>query len=110
MKIYVAGPYSTGNVSTNVKAAVLAGDELAGRGHIVFIPHLTFFWGMLCPHENEFWMQQDFGWVRACDALLRLPGESPGADREVALAESLGKLVYNSTEEVPLASACPRLE
>jgi len=36
-----------------------------------------------------------------CDALLRLPGESVGADRDVALAHDRGIPVYHRVEDVP---------
>jgi hypothetical protein len=36
-----------------------------------------------------------------CDAVLRLPGESRGADQDVALAEKRNLPVYRSIEEVP---------
>ncbi len=35
-----------------------------------------------------------------CDGLLRLPGKSSGADKEVALAESKKIPVFHSIEEV----------
>ena len=36
--------------------------------------------------EYETWMEYDLAWLGACEALLRLPGHSPGADREVRYA------------------------
>lgn len=42
--------------------------------------------------------------LERCDAVLRLPGESPGADREVHYAISLGKPVYYGLEELPNVS------
>lgn len=104
MRIYIAGPISTGDHSLNVRNGILAGDELAQRGHIVFIPHLTHFWHMLCPHANAFWYAQDNEWLPLCDAVLCLPGESVGADGEVELARKLGKPVYFSVDEVPPAT------
>lgn len=101
MRIYVACPLSIGDVTLNVRAGILAGDALARRGHTVFIPALTHFWHMLCPHDYEFWMEQDLRWIDVCDALYRVNGESKGADREVAYAQSLGKPVYHSILEVP---------
>ena len=38
-----------------------------------------------------------------CDAVLRLKGESSGADRMVAVARSLGLPIYFSLEEIPAA-------
>lgn len=77
------------------------GDWVASFGHTVFIPHLTHFWHKQIPHEYEFWMRQDFEWLKCCDAVLRLPGESSGADREVALALELGIPVYYSIFDIP---------
>lgn len=36
-----------------------------------------------------------------CDAVLRLPGESTGADRDVALATERGLPVYHRVEDIP---------
>jgi hypothetical protein len=40
-----------------------------------------------------------------CDAVLRLPGESTGADRDVAIAAERGIPVYYDVEEIPAHSA-----
>lgn len=101
MKIYIAGPYSNGDVEENVRIAIHAGDYVARFGHIPFIPHLTHFWHMLIHHDYEFWMKQDMEWLKECDALLRLEGESKGADREVAMAQELGLKIYTSVFDVP---------
>jgi hypothetical protein len=39
--------------------------------------------------------------LQHCDAVLRLPGESRGADQDVAIARQLGIAVYWSLEEIP---------
>ncbi|PRY68438.1 hypothetical protein B0I08_104140 [Glaciihabitans tibetensis] len=36
-----------------------------------------------------------------CDAVLRLPGTSKGADQDVAIARERGLPVYTSLEEIP---------
>jgi hypothetical protein len=38
-----------------------------------------------------------------CDAVLRLPGESTGADQDVAIATELGLPVYYRVEDIPAA-------
>ena len=38
-----------------------------------------------------------------CDAVLRIPGDSNGADQDVALAQKLGLKVYFSLDEIPNA-------
>lgn len=98
MKIYIAGPYSKGDVAQNISAAIHAGDYVASLGHAPFVPHLTHFWHLLIQHDYEFWMAQDLEWLKACDALLRLPGESAGADREVEAALALG-MVFDVPHE-----------
>lgn len=39
--------------------------------------------------------------LQHCDAVLRLPGESRGADQDVAIARERGIPVYSSIEEIP---------
>jgi hypothetical protein len=44
-------------------------------------------------------MQLDFEKIKRCDVLLRLSGESSGADREVDFALSINKMVvYDLTD------------
>jgi hypothetical protein len=38
-----------------------------------------------------------------CDAVLRLPGESTGADQDVAIARERGLPVYTDVREIPSA-------
>lgn len=42
--------------------------------------------------------------LQHCDAVLRLPGESSGADKDVEIAHELGLPVFRSLDEVPAAS------
>jgi len=92
--IYVAGPYSHPDPITNTKRAIEAGDILRSLGFVPFIPHLTMLWHFLKPHDIDYWYEYDNEWIRKCDALLRLPGESLGADKEVELMKELGKPIY----------------
>ncbi|MGP4103337.1 hypothetical protein [Nonomuraea sp. KM90] len=39
--------------------------------------------------------------LRHCDAVLRLPGESTGADQDVRIATERGLPVYHRVEDVP---------
>jgi hypothetical protein len=99
-KVYVAGPYSRGDVMVNIRAALFAADWLLALGYAPFVPHLTGFWHFYSPKPYKAWLALDLEWLRACDAVLRLPGESPGADGEVAEAERLGIPVYESVPEL----------
>lgn len=45
--------------------------------------------------------------LECCDALLRIPGESRGADLDVALAQELGLPVYRAIDELPRRTVHP---
>jgi len=95
-KVYIAGPYTKGDVVLNVRAAITMAEGVAAHGHIPYVPHTTMLWHMIMPHTPEFWYQYDKEWLAHCDALIRIPGESVGADAEVEKAEELGIQVYYS--------------
>lgn len=98
MRVYVAGPY-TADPASCTAAAIAAGDELLRAGHEPFVPHLSHYWHRLhTEHGYEAWMRLDLAWVAVAEALVRLPGESSGADREVELALQRGIPVFASPE------------
>lgn len=94
IRVYVAGPYTKGDVAINVREAILAATELSDAGLVPFVPHLTHFWHTVVPRPYEDWLRLDMEWLRLCDFVLRLPGDSNGADKEVAEARRLGVPVY----------------
>ena len=100
MRIYISAPYSKGDIALNVRNAILAGDKLLEMGHIPFVPHLTHFWHYISPKSYNTWLQIDMDWLKICDAVLRLPGESIGADHEVNWAYLNGKPVYYNLEDL----------
>ena len=93
-RIYVAGPYTKGDVAVNVRNAFEAADKLADAGFAPFVPHGTHFWHFAFPRPYEEWLKLDLAFLPVCDAVLRLPGLSSGADAEVVEAERLGIPVY----------------
>jgi hypothetical protein len=98
--IYIAGPYSSGDTVLNVRNAVLAAEELIKLELIPYIPHLTMFWHIITPHDYEFWLNYDLNWLDKCDGLLRLPGASSGADKEVEHAQNIRIPIYYFIEEL----------
>ncbi|HAT24740.1 NUDIX hydrolase [Pantoea septica] len=40
--------------------------------------------------------------IACCDAILRMPGASQGADNDVRLGESLGLTIFTSPESLPV--------
>jgi hypothetical protein len=91
--IYVAGPFSS-DPEGNVNIAIETGEHLTRLGLYPFIPHLFYFWDKEYPHSYEFWIDQSRAWIRSCDAMYRIRGLSPGADREVEFARELKMLVF----------------
>jgi uncharacterized protein DUF4406 len=103
MRVYIAGPITKGDQFLNLRRALEVATDIRAKGHIPFIPHLTCIWHMIFPSDYEDWLMFDFAWIEVCDALFRMPGESPGADREVAYATKLEKKVFYSMDDLPHA-------
>jgi Domain of unknown function (DUF4406) len=99
-RIYVAGPYTKGDVAVNVARAIEVGHRLMDLGFAPFVPHLSHFQHLQHPRPYEDWMALDLVWLRECDALLRIPGESAGADREVRGANELLIPVFHEIEHL----------
>lgn len=97
LRVYIAGPYTNGDWGENIKLAIGAAQDVLESGHCPFLPHtMTGLWSIL--YWNK-WIEFDLKWLEVCDALIRLPGDSPGADTEVKFAEQEGIEVYNSVNE-----------
>lgn len=106
-KVYISGPISLGHLPTNVQTAVEAGLQLLAAGFAPLIPHLTCYANcdgsqVVLPRgtTHDDWIDADLPWVAAADGVLRLPGESLGADREVERARSVGIPVFGSIQAV----------
>ena len=99
-KIYIAGPYTNGDTEQNVHNAMDAANEVINAGLVPFVPHLTHYLHERHPHPYETWIAIDLAFLMDCDVLLRLPGESPGADREVEYANAWGIPVFYSMESL----------
>lgn len=112
-RVYVSGPYSS-DPEVGTALAVAAGQTLLDAGYAPIVPHLTHYWHTQ-HQENDYeaWMAMDFAHVAAAHAVLRLPCESSGADREVELAYDLSIPVYYETaallRNVPTTMPHPRL-
>jgi hypothetical protein len=75
-------------------------DLLVGKGYVPFAPLLFHFQHITFPLPEEVWLELDFEWVRACDGVLRLPGESKGADMEVEVAKTANIPVFTKVEDI----------
>lgn len=99
IKVYIASSYTADPIA-GVRAQIDAFDAIRNAGMFPFAPLLGHFVHDVHPRSYEDWMTQDWVWIGACDALVRLPGESPGADREVEYAKQLGRTVYFGLDEL----------
>ncbi len=98
--IYVSGPYSS-HPAKGIQAAVAVANGLRDNfGLVPFVPHLTHLWELITPREYEFWMAYDLEWLEKCDAIYRIEGKSPGADREVARARELNLPVFHNFHQL----------
>lgn len=98
--VYIAGPYTGGVVEDNVRNAMLAGHDVLDLGLTPFVPHLCHFLHGLKERGYEDWMRFDFVWLERSDSLWRIPGVSPGAEREVEKMKALGRPIFYSLDEL----------
>ncbi len=96
--VYVAGPYTKPDPCINTNLAIKAADKLFDAGFIPFVPHLFHFWHTITPRPYQHWTEMDFAFLPLCDLLLRLPGESSGADAEIRAAHDHKIQVYTDMD------------
>jgi hypothetical protein len=97
-RVYVSGPITKGNRTTNFYQGCQAQKLLMESGeYAVMNPMLT----IMHPDEPNIswdcWLATDLAFIEVCDELIRLPGESRGGDRETAYAREIG---------IPVVEAC----
>jgi hypothetical protein len=100
VKVYIASPYTLGDVAVNVKVQLDMVDQLMNLGFAPFAPLYSHFQHMAHPRPYTDWIEIDLVWVEACDCVLRLPGKSSGADGEVKHANGLGIPVFYSVTDM----------
>lgn len=105
-RVYIAGPITKGDLATNIKRATDAALDLLRAGYAPLCPHLTCYMGgptpevLPCGTRHEDWYGVDLPWVAVSQAVLRLPGESVGADLEVAKAVEFRIPVFDTLAEL----------
>lgn len=113
--ILIAGPYASGTggdpalMAQNLKRLEKAAWPLFQAGHVpmigewVALPVLESA-GATDPNDPlaaQVMYPTAERLLQRCDAVLRLPGESRGADQDVAIAEARGLPVYYALGDVP---------
>ncbi len=99
--VYIAGPYTKPDPVINTRVALGMWDTLWDSDLICpYVPHLSLLQHMLHPRDWSEWLEYDFRVIDHCQALFRIPGESKGADQEVAHATALGLPVFHTVGEL----------
>lgn len=94
--VYIAGPYTNPDPVENTHTAIRVADLLLSDGKVTpVIPHLSLLWHLVCPRPVADWYAYDLEVMARCDAVLRLPGASSGADNEIREAEEQGIPVFH---------------
>ena len=98
--VYVAYPYTYDDPVENTHSAMQIANTLVDLGFVPYIPHMSLIWHLVYPRPVEFWYEQDIYFLKKCDALLRMGGESGGADNEILVAKENKIPVFYSFEEL----------
>jgi hypothetical protein len=114
MLILIAGPYKSGTggdpdaMAANLRALEAASWPIFELGHIPMIGEwvaLPVLRAVGATALDELAEQVLYPaaqrLLRHCDAVLRLPGRSAGADLDVATARELGLPVYHDLAQIP---------
>jgi hypothetical protein len=110
--ILIAGPYRSGThgdpsaIAQNLRRLEEAAAPIYRRGHVPVIgewaalPTLRGLSQAEADAEDVMYITAD-RLLQHCDAVLRLPGESVGADTDVRIARERGLPVYSTVDEIP---------
>jgi len=94
---YISGPISKGDRADHITRAVEAFRWLIELGYAPLCPQLSIYaedWHG-CEFSHEIWMEIDLAWLAHAEVVIRLEGESVGADIEVEAALARGaRVVY----------------
>lgn len=101
MIVYIASPYSAyANKDDAVSVQIDTFAILRDLGYQPIAPLLSRYVDVRHPASYDRWLEWCMAMVGVCDVVLRLPGDSTGADKEVAKAKALGKPVVFSVDEL----------
>ena len=99
--IYLSGPITKGNRNQHFYRSCELQRALMQNDYAVINPMLSIVmpsaWQPDMPHE--LWLKMDLEIISRCDMVIRMPGESVGADEEIARAVLLGLPVVMIDED-----------
>ncbi len=114
--ILISGPYMSGTngdedaIAKNLKTMEDYALPIFQKGHIAVVGE-WLAWPVIRQaggdsHSSEQFAEYQYPvahrLLEKCDAVLRIPGESRGADLEMGKAKEMGKNIFYSLEEIPV--------
>jgi hypothetical protein len=115
LMILISGPYMSGTngdedaIARNLKAMENYALPIFNQGHIAVVGE-WLAWPVIRQaggnsHTSEQFAEYQYPvahrLLEKCDAVLRIPGESRGADLEMSKAREMGKIIFASLAEIP---------
>jgi len=117
--ILISGPYMSGTngeeaaIAKNLKAMEDYALPLFEKGHLAVVGE-WLAWPVIRQAGGDSHSSKEFSeyqypvahrLLEKCDAVLRIPGESRGADLEMDKAKEMGKLIFTGIDEIPIAES-----
>jgi len=116
--ILISGPYMTGTngeedaIAENLRAMEQYALPIFAKGHLAVVGE-WLAWPVIrqaggethsSPQFDEYQYPVAHRLLEKCDAVLRIPGESRGADIEMQKARDMGKIIFKDLDEIPEVS------
>ena len=113
--ILISGPYLSGTdgdeakIQKNLEAMEAYALPLFKKGHLGMVGEWAA-WPVIksaggdshsSPEFTEYQYPVAHHLLEKCDAILRIPGESRGADLEMEKARQMGKIIFTDIDQVP---------
>ena len=113
--ILISGPYLSGTdgdeakIQKNLEAMEAYALPLFKKGHLGMVGEWAA-WPVIksaggdshsSPEFTEYQYPVAHRLLEKCDAILRIPGESRGADLEMEKAREMGKIIFTDIDQVP---------
>lgn len=115
LMVLISGPYMSGTngdevaIAKNLKAMEDYALPIFQKGHIAVVGE-WLAWPVIrqaggethsSPQFSEYQYPVAHRLLEKCDAVLRIPGGSRGADIEMAKAREMGKIIFTTLEAIP---------
>jgi|AntAceMinimDraft_4_1070372.scaffolds.fasta_scaffold08840_6 hypothetical protein len=100
IKVFVSSPYTKGDMVKNLNDHFKISNKLIDLGFAPFVPLLYHYLEIHQIRDYDVWLDIDLEWLKQSDIMLRLPGESSGAEMEEKIANMSGIPVFYNIEDL----------